>query len=135
MITYEFFKERSYLNIEPNGVAEVEFDEPCWCMPHTWHSTIRFGEREYYELAERCIKREDMIDFIKHLAYADYMKYRVEYHHKNSVRISKDTLQSKFEDLKNYISIHCPESKERSMALMKLEEAAMWADKSVSSSK
>ena len=135
MITYEYFKENSYLSIEANGIAEIDFDEPTWCMPNTWHSTIRFGEREYYELAEQCIKREDLIDFIKHLAYADYMKYRVEYHHKSSVVTSKDALQSKFADLKNYISLNCPESRERSIVLTKLEEAAMWADKSVSSSK
>ena len=41
-----------------------------------------------------------------------------------------DEIKQRTEDLLNYIRAHCPENRQRSIALTNYEQAAMWAVKS-----
>ena len=45
---------------------------------------------------------------------------------------SSEFIGEKFIDLGDIIDIHCPNNRERSLALTKLEEALMWVNKSLS---
>ena len=93
---------------------------------------LKCKNAEIFKLCTECDLNVEVNLFTKHAAEIDRLRNIFTYH------APKDGQQDRYEFLRSaalnlaiYIQVFCPESRERSVALTKLQELVMWANASI----